>query len=318
MSEPIDVLLICKLLPLIEEKLSAQYRVHRADPAQVPPEVAAKVRALVTDGNASTSLLDKLPRLEVISAVSVGYDGIDVKLCNERGIPITNTPNVLNDDVADLAIALMVMASRRLAAADKYVRDGKWLKGKMPLARKASGKKLGIIGLGRIGRDIARRAQAMDMAISYTNRRPVEGSPYRFVPDLLTLARESDFLIVIASAGPDATKMINREVLEALGPEGILINVSRGRVVDEAALIAALEAGKLGGAGLDVFEDEPRVPVALLAREDVVLTPHIGSATIETRGAMGQLALDNLAAWFAGKPLLTEVPETQLARRVTR
>ena len=143
----------------------------------------------------------------------------------------------------------------------------------------------------------------MDMAISYTNRKPVDGSPYRFVPDLVTLARESDFLIVIASAGPDATKMINREVLEALGPEGILVNVSRGRVVDEAALIAALEAGKLGGAGLDVFEDEPRVPAALLAREDVVLTPHIGSATFETRGAMGQLAMDNLDAWFAAKPL---------------
>jgi hydroxypyruvate reductase len=318
MSEPIDVLVTCKLLPLIDEKLSAQYRVHHADAAQVPPEVAAKVRALMTDGTASTALLDKLPKLEIISCVSVGYDGIDVKRCIERGIPITNTPNVLNDDVADLAIALMVMASRRLAAADKYVRDGKWLKGKMGLSRKASGKKLGIVGLGRIGHDIARRAEAMDMVISYTNRRPVDGSPYRFVPDLVTLARENDFLIVIASAGPDATKMINREVLEALGPEGILINVARGRVVDEAALIAALEAGKLDGAGLDVFEDEPRVPAALLAREDVVLTPHIGSATIETRGAMGQLALDNLAAWFAGKPLLTEVPETQAARRVTR
>ena len=222
---------------------------------------------------------------------------------------------MLNADVADLAIALMVMTARRLAVADRYVRDGKWsASGNMPLARQASGKKLGIVGLGRIGKDIARRAEAMDMAISYTNRRPVEGSPYRFVPNLIDLARENDFLIVIASAGPDATKMINREVIEALGPEGILVNVSRGRVVDEAALVEAIKSGKLGGAGLDVFADEPRVPAELMALENVVLTPHLGSGTIETRTAMGQLALDNLAAWFAGKPLLTEVPETQTRR----
>jgi lactate dehydrogenase-like 2-hydroxyacid dehydrogenase len=209
----------------------------------------------------------------------------------------------------------MVMASRRLAAGDKYVRAGKWVSdGHMPLARSASNKRLGIVGLGRIGRDIARRAEAMNIAVSYTNRRPVDGVSYRFVPSLVELARDNDVIIVIASAGPDATKMISREVIEALGPNGILVNVSRGRVVDEAALVEALQTGKLGGAGLDVFEDEPNVPAALMAMDNVVLTPHLGSSTIETRTAMGQLALDNLAAWFAGKPLITEVPETAGAR----
>jgi lactate dehydrogenase-like 2-hydroxyacid dehydrogenase len=311
MSDPIEILLITSLLPSIDEKLSATYRVHRAKPDAVPPDVAARVRAVVSAGGVPGALIDQLPKLEIISLVSVGYDGIDFPRVTARKLPVTNTPDVLNDDVADLSIALMVMAARRLAAADKYVRDGKWLKGAMPLARKVSRKKLGIVGLGRIGRDIARRAEAMDMEISYTNRRPVEGSPYRFVPRLLDLARENDFLIVIASAGPDATGMINRDVLEALGPDGILVNVSRGRVVDEPALVEALKSGKLGGAGLDVFVDEPAVPAELLAMDNVVLTPHVGSATHETRAAMGQLALDNLAAWFAGKPLLTEVPETK-------
>jgi lactate dehydrogenase-like 2-hydroxyacid dehydrogenase len=316
MSEPIDILQVSAVVPSIQAKLDATYRVHRAQPGDaIAPDVAAKVRAVVAGGVAPSGLLAQLPKLEIIASASVGYDGIGVADAAARGIPVTNTPGVLNDDVADLAIALLVMTARRLAAADKYVREGKWVKnGHMPLAKKASGKKLGIVGLGRIGQDIARRAEAMNMTISYTNRRPVEGVAYKFIPSLVELARENDFVIVIASAGPDATKMINREVIEALGPEGILVNVSRGRVVDEAALVEALKSGKLGGAGLDVFEDEPQVPADLIAMENVVLTPHVGSGTIETRTDMGQLALDNLAAWFAGKPLLTEVAETQASR----
>ena len=319
MPEPIDVLQVAHVVPDIEAKLKATYRVHRAGPDDtVPPDVAGRVRAVVAGGVAPAGLLAQLPKLEIVASASVGYDGIDVPGAGARGIPVTNTPGVLNDDVADLAIALMVMAARRLAAGDRYVRAGKWVSdGHMPLARTASNKRLGIVGLGRIGRDIARRAEAMNITVSYTNRRPVEGVSYRFVPSLVELARDNDFVIVIASAGPDATKMISREVIEALGPTGILVNVSRGRVVDEAALIEALKTGKLGGAGLDVFEDEPNVPAALMAMENVVLTPHLGSSTIETRTAMGQLALDNLAAWFASKPLLTEVPETQ-ARRVAK
>jgi lactate dehydrogenase-like 2-hydroxyacid dehydrogenase len=309
MSEKIELLQVSAVVPAIQAKLDATYTVHRANPGDtIALDVAAKVRAVVAGGVAPAGLLAQLPKLEIIASASVGYDGIDMAGAAARNIPVTNTPNVLNDDVADLAIALMVMTARRLAAADKYVRDGKWEKnGHMPLARRASRKKLGIVGLGRIGKDIARRAEAMDMEISYTNRRPVEGVTYRFIPTLVELAKQNDFVIVIASAGPDATKMIDREVIEALGPEGILVNVSRGRVVDEAALIAALKSGKLGGAGLDVFEDEPKVPADLMAMENVVLTPHVGSGTLETRTDMGQLALDNLAAWFAGKPLLTQV-----------
>ncbi len=320
MSEPIDVLQVAALVPAIEARLKAAYRVHRAAPGDtVAPDMAAKIRAVVAGGAAPAGLIAQLPKLEIVASASVGYDGIGVAEAAARGIPVTNTPGVLNDDVADLAIALMVMTARRLALGDKYVRDGQWVsQGHMKLARSASNKKLGIVGLGRIGRDIARRAEAMNMTISYTNRRPVEGVSYRFVPDLVELARDNDFVIVIASAGPDATKMISREVIEALGPDGILVNVSRGRVVDEAALVEALKTGRLGGAGLDVFEDEPNVPAALMALENVVLTPHLGSSTIETRTAMGQLALDNLAAWFAGKPLITEVPETQAARRVAK
>jgi lactate dehydrogenase-like 2-hydroxyacid dehydrogenase len=316
MPELIDILQVSAVVPAIQQALDSTYRVHRAAPGDtIAPDVAAKVRAVVAGGVAPAGLIAQLPKLEIVASASVGYDGIDVGGAAARGIPVTNTPEVLNADVADLAIALMVLTARRLAVADRYVRDGKWsAAGNMPLARQASGKKLGIIGLGRIGKDIARRAEAMDMAISYTYRRPVAGSPYRVVPTLIDLARENDFLIVIASAGPDATKMINAAVIAALGPEGILVNVSRGRVVDEAALVEALKSGKLGGAGLDVFADEPRVPAELMALENVVLTPHVGSGTIETRTAMGQLALDNLAAWFAGKPLLTEVPETQTRR----
>ena len=319
MSDPIEILQVASVVPSIQAKLDATYRVHRANPGDtIAPDVAAKVRAVVAGGVAPAVLLAQLPKLEIVASASVGYDGIDVAGAGTRGIPVTNTPNVLNDDVADLAVALMVMTARRLAAADKYVRDGKWVeKGNMPLARKASGKRLGIVGLGRIGKDIARRAEAMNMVISYTNRRPVDGVGYRFIPSLVELARENDFIVVIASAGPDATKMISREVIEALGPDGILVNVSRGRVVDEAALVEALQTGKLGGAGLDVFEDEPSVPAALMAMQNVVLTPHLGSSTLETRTDMGQLALDNLAAWFAQQPLLTEVPETQASRVAT-
>ncbi|MBV9549232.1 MAG: 2-hydroxyacid dehydrogenase [Alphaproteobacteria bacterium] len=320
MSDLIDVLQVAHVVPAIADKLKATYHVHRASPGDtIAPDLAPKIRAIVAGGVAPASLLAQLPKLEIIASASVGYDGIGVTEAGARNIPVTHTPNVLNDDVADLAIALMVMTARGLATADKYVRDGQWVaKGNMKLARTVSGKKLGIVGLGRIGKDIARRAEAMNMTISYTNRRPVEGVPYKFVSSLLDLARDNDFIILIASAGPDATKMINKDVIEALGPDGILINVSRGRVVDEAALVQALKSGKLGGAALDVFEDEPNVPAELMAMDNVVLTPHLGSSTIETRTAMGQLALDNLAAWFAGRPLLTEVPETQAARRVAK
>jgi len=311
-TKDIDVLTICQLLRPAEERwIASRYRLTRADKAAVPDEIAAKARALITSGldGAPAALIERMPKLEIITVNSVGYDLVDLKTALARHIPVTHTPDVLTDDVADLAIGLMIMTSRRLAQADRFVRAGRWTKEKFPVAGKVTGKKLGILGLGRIGRAIAQRAEGFGMEILYTDRAKLNTN-YRFLPDLVTLAKESDFLMVATSAGPDARHMVNAQVLEALGPEGILINIARGSVVDEKALVAALEGGKIGGAGLDVFENEPKVPDVLFGRDDVVLLPHIASSTRETRGEMGRLVIKNLEAWFSGKPLVTPTPET--------
>jgi len=303
----IDVLQLVRLRPEVQAELEARYTVH---PKADADKVASIVRAVVTNGHAGPTpeLIDKLPKLEIIASGSVGYDGIAVDYARAKGIPVTNTPDVLNDDVADLAIALMIMAARRLVASDAYVRAGRWAKeGDYPLTQKASRKRVGILGMGRIGKEIAQRCVAMNSTVAYHSRKPVADVPYRHYPDLVKLARDSDFLIVIIPATPQTAKIVSKDVIEALGPKGILVNVARGAVVDQDALIAALEAGTLGGAGLDVFADEPRVPEAFFALENVVLQPHVGSATFETRRAMSQLVLDNLDAHFAGKPLLTEI-----------
>ena len=311
-TQDIDVLTICQLLrPEQEHWLGNHYRLTRADRDAVPDAIAARARALITSGldGGPAALIDRMPRLEIIAVNSVGYDLVAMDRALARRIPVTHTPDVLTDDVADLAIGLMIMTSRRLAAADRFVRAGRWATEKFPVAGKVSGKRLGILGLGRIGRAIAARAQGFGMEILYTDRAELD-SPYRFLPDLVGLARESDFLMVATSAGPDARHMVDAGVLKALGPDGILINIARGSVVDETALVAALESGGIAGAGLDVFEHEPNVPAALVARDDVVLLPHIASSTRETRGRMGQLVIENLEAWFAGKPLVTPTPET--------
>jgi lactate dehydrogenase-like 2-hydroxyacid dehydrogenase len=239
----------------------------------------------------------------------VGYDGIPVEYARSKGIPVTNTPEVLNDDVADLAIGLMIMTARRLVVTDRYVRAGRWPReGEYPLApQRASGKRVGILGMGRIGKEIGKRAEAMNNKIAYHSRKPVADVHYRYYADLVELARNSDFLIVIIPSTPQTQKIVSKDVIEALGPNGILVNVARGAVVDEDALVAALVSGKLGGAGLDVFINEPQVPEVLFGMDNVVLEPHVGSATLETRRAMSQLVLDNLDAQFAGKPLLTEI-----------
>src|SRR5678816_2631421 len=247
-------------------------------------------------------------RLEVIASASVGYDGIPVEYARSKGIPVTNTPDVLNDDVADLAIGLMIMTARRLVASDRYVRAGRWPKeGEYPLAQRSSGKRVGILGMGRIGKEIGKRAEAMNNTVAYHSRRPVKDVSYRHYPDLVELAKNCDFLIVIIPSTPETQKIVNKAVIEALGPAGILVNVARGAVVDEDALVEALTSGKLGGAGLDVFANEPQVPQVLFGMDNVVLQPHVGSATYETRRAMSQLVLDNLDAKFAGRPLLTEI-----------
>ena len=219
---------------------------------------------------------------------------------------MTNTPDVLTDDVADLAIGLMLATARRIAAADRFVREGRWLQGGFPLTSKVSGKRLGIVGMGRIGQGIARRAAAFEMQIAWHGP-TAKNLPYRFEPQLIELARSVDFLVAACPGGAATRGLISRDVLSALGPKGVFINISRGSVVDEAAMVELLTVGQLGGAGLDVFVDEPRVPAALFGLDNVVLQPHQASATDETRGAMAQLVLDNIAAYAAGKPLLTPV-----------
>jgi len=309
------VLAVTKLSPLYMERLQARYevldRLHETDPVAFAA-IAPRIRAMAASGESrvAAELIAQLPALQIISVMGVGYDGVDVAAAKSRGAVVTHTPDVLNDDVADLAIGLMLSAARQLPAADRYVRSGDWAaKGPMPLARKMSGARLGVLGMGRIGQAIARRAQAFGMDIAYHTRHARPELPHRYVPSLVQLAAESDFLVVITPGGAGTRKIVDAEVLAALGPKGILVNVARGSVVDEAALIDALQRGVIGGAGLDVFENEPNVPEALRTMPHVVLAPHIGSATGATRNAMADLATANLEAYFAGQPVKTPVPE---------
>lgn len=308
------VLAVTKLPPFYLEGLLAAFtvheRLHETDPARFA-RIAPEVRAITGGGEARVprELMDRLPALEMISIMGVGYDKVNVAAAKERAIPVTHTPDVLNDEVADLAIGLMLSVARRIPQADRYVRESRWeAEGAMPLARKMSGARLGIVGLGRIGQAIARRAEAFGMQISYTTRTRRE-LPYPYYPSARELAANVDFLVAITPGGEGTRHLIDAQVLQALGPRGYFINVARGSVVDEQALVAALQQGTIAGAGLDVFADEPRVPAALKALDNVVLTPHMASATRETRQAMADLALANLKARFAGRPLLTPVPE---------
>jgi lactate dehydrogenase-like 2-hydroxyacid dehydrogenase len=304
---------VAKLSPLygalIEQHHQRIDRLHETDPAAFAA-VAPSIRAVACAGDSTVpgELIARLPALEIIAVMGVGYDGVDLAAAGARGVRVTNTPDVLNDDVADLAIALMLCAARQLPAADRYVRAGEWeAKGPMPLQRKMSSARCGIVGMGRIGKAIARRALSFDMGIAYTARSAKPELPYRFVRDVKALAEQSDFLVLITPGGAGTKHLVDAAVLRALGKKGILVNVARGSVVDEAALIEALEQGVIGGAALDVFENEPRVPERLKALPHVVLLPHVGSATTATRQAMADLAFANLQAHFAGQPLLTPV-----------
>ncbi|TAM50101.1 MAG: 2-hydroxyacid dehydrogenase [Burkholderiaceae bacterium] len=285
-------------------------RVHQSDPVAFAA-LAPRIRAVAASGEAKVprALIDQMPALEIISVFGVGYDGIDVQAARERGVPVTNTPDVLTDDVADMGMGLLLAVARRIAQADRFVRAGEWSHGRMVLGRKVSGARLGIVGLGRIGLAIARRAEGFGMSVAYTARHEKPATAFRYYPTPQALAVQVDFLMVITPGGDATRGLINEQVLTALGPQGYLINVARGSVVDQGALIRALDQGLIAGAALDVFENEPRVPAELCARDDVVLTPHVGSATWQTRRAMADLAFGNLQAHFAGQPLLTPVPQ---------
>jgi hydroxypyruvate reductase len=312
LSKP-EILVVAKVWPPYLEALKEAFvvhdRTHESDPAAFAL-AAPRIRGIAGSGESQVSreLIANLPALEVISVFGVGYDRYDVAAARERGVPVTNTPDVLTDDVADMGISLMLAIARTVPQADKYVREGQWPNGPMPLARKVSGARLGIVGLGRIGSAIARRAAGFDMSIAYTSRNKVADSPYAYYPTPTALAAEVDFLMVITPGGAGTKGLINADVLNALGSKGYLINVARGSVVDESALIVALQNKVIAGAALDVFENEPHVPAALCAMSNVVLTPHVASATWQTRRAMADLAFGNLQAHFAGKPLLTPVP----------
>jgi lactate dehydrogenase-like 2-hydroxyacid dehydrogenase len=311
----IDIIVTAPLPPFLYEPLKRDYRVHDYHQASDKPGLlataGARIRGLVQGGGTvtPTSLLDALPKLEIISVFGVGYDGVPVAYARQRGLRVTNTPDVLTDDVADVAVGLVLMTGRGFAKAERFVRAGEWLKRGPELTTKLGGRTAGILGLGRIGKAIARRLSAMQMQIAYTGRKPQPDVSYRFVPDLKSLAEQSDFLIVACPGGEATRNLVDANVLAALGGKGTLVNIARGSIVDEAALVAALKNGTIKGAGLDVFVDEPNVPAELPSMDNVVLLPHVGSATRETRQAMGDLCKANLDAWFGERRTLTLIPE---------
>ncbi|OZI48178.1 2-hydroxyacid dehydrogenase [Bordetella genomosp. 5] len=310
-----EILMVGPLLPDLIATLESRYRVHRLweaqDPAAFLREHGARIRGIATSGRfgATRELIDALPALEGIFSFGVGYDSIDIEAARARGVVVTNTPGVLDACVADTALALMLAATRRIAQADRFVRAGRWTKEGFELGTRLTGKRCGIAGLGNIGRQIARRAEAFDMEISYFNRSPRADAPahYRYCPDLRTLAAQCDVLVLAVPGGADTRHLVDAAVLDALGPKGWLINIARGTVVDETALVRALVEGRIAGAGLDVFEHEPQTPPELNAMDNVVLLPHIASGTHETRRAMADLMLANLDDWFSEGRVHTRV-----------
>ena len=307
---PIDILQTGKLHATCEAALAERYTVHKlheaADKDAFLAEIAPRIRAHAGSG-VQADLIAKLPNLEIIAGFGVGTDNIDLNTAKSAGVRVTNTPDVLNDAVAELTIGLMIALARRIPQGDRFVRDGKWPNAGLGLFTELTGKTVGILGLGRIGKEIATRAQAMKMRVVYHGRKRQENVPYIYYDTLLDMARDSDWLVLIAPGGQGTDRIVSREVLEALGPKGMLVNIARGTLVDEPALVELLANGGLGGAALDVFEKEPQVPEALFALDNVVLSPHQGSATHQTRDAMGATLVANLDAHFAGEPLISPV-----------
>jgi lactate dehydrogenase-like 2-hydroxyacid dehydrogenase len=317
-ADKAEVVLIGASKPVIVNGLSPHVTLHKLSEAKdreaLLGEVAPRVRGLAvayTANKVDGAFMSRFPKLEIVSSFGVGYDHVDAKWAGAHGIVVTNTPDVLNEEVADTALGLLLCTVRELPQAERFLRAGKWEKGGYPLSKATlRDRTVGMVGMGRIGKAIARRLEAFGVPVVYHSRNPQPGVAYKYYPDLVAMARDVDILMVIVPGGAATKNLINSQVLEALGRNGILINMARGSVVDEPALIEALKSGTIMSAGLDVFANEPHVPPELIAMENVVLFPHLGSASEYTRRAMDQLVVDNLLAWFSGKPPLTPVPET--------
>ncbi len=307
---PNQVLITQKMLKSCEneicEKFDATRLYEQKNPERFLLDNGKEFRAIAGYG-VDEALMDKLPNLKMISNFGVGYDGIDIKTAAKRSIAVSNTPDVLNDAMAEITIGLMICLSRKIIPADQFVRTGKWVAGNFPLQSELKGKTAGIVGLGRIGKEIALRCKAMKMQVIYFGRKNQKNQPYQYFDDLLEMAKNCDWLIVATPGGKETNSLVDENVLNALGKTGFLINIARGSVVDEVSLVKKLKHGELAGAALDVFGDEPNVPPALFKMDNVLLSPHQGSATRQTRKAMGQLLVANLEAFFASKPLLTKV-----------
>ena len=322
-SEKIDLLIYGPSKPIVDNGFSDQFVLHSyetmPDLERLPPAIAEKIRgAAVTyntvRGDAKT--LARFPKLEIVSTFGVGYDHIDTGFARDHNIMVTNTPDVLTEEVADIAMGLLIATLREFIKADRYLRSGLWMTQQFPLSvGSLRDRKVGMVGMGRIGQAIGRRLEASRVPVVYHSRKPADGVSYPHYPDLIEMAKAVDTLILIVPGGGATAKIVNADVMKALGPRGVIINVARGSVVDEPALISALKSGTILAAGLDVFANEPTVPDELRAMQNVVLLPHIGSASVVTRNAMDQLVVDNLKTWFAGKPPLTPVAETPVKSR---
>jgi lactate dehydrogenase-like 2-hydroxyacid dehydrogenase len=322
-SEKIHLVVHGPRKPIVDNGFPDQFVLHQfetiGDLDRLTPEIADKVRGLAITYNTvrgDAKTLAKFPKLEIVSSFGVGYDHVDAAYARDHNIMVTNTPDVLTEEVADIAMGLLICTLREFIKADKYLRSGLWQTQQYPLSvGSLRDRKVGMVGMGRIGQAIARRLEASQVPVVYHTRNPIKELPNEHYPDLIQMAKDVDTLVVIVPGGAGTAKMVNAEVMKALGPRGVIINVARGTVVDEQALIQALKSGTILAAGLDVFEREPNVPEELKTMQNVVLLPHIGSASVVTRNAMDQLVVDNLKTWFAGKPPLTPVAETPAKAR---
>ncbi|MFN3891738.1 MAG: 2-hydroxyacid dehydrogenase [Beijerinckiaceae bacterium] len=326
-----DVLMPAPLPPLIQEALDGRFRVHRLYAAQdkdaMLREVEGSVRAIATgvpiltqdiSAPVTGALMSRMPALEIVANLGVGYDNVDAAWAGANGVIVTNTPDVLTEETADTAFGLLLNAVRQFSSAERWLRRGEWLNGQFAPTASLRERTMGVLGLGRIGKAIARRAEAFGVRVIYHNRKPDPSAPYEYCASLLDMARRCDILMIAAPGGPETRRLVNRDVIDALGPDGVLVNVARGTIVDERALVDALRERRILTAALDVFEDEPRVPAELMAMDHVVLLPHVGSASRHTRDAMSRLVVENLFAWADGNDVLTPVAETPWRRSPRR